>query len=178
MKKLLVLGFSGLACLLPACQPGKPAGNNAPPGNVEASGNVETPASNSGKSEATPEPDVLRNPVPAKFKSMTPPDLQEAALIAQGKKLYEDPAKGNCFNCHGEKGKGDGWLATEYYDPVVADLSKPAFQDAVTDQYIFWRLKEPLTSKAYHNSGMLGFPSGTNEEIWALVAYVRSLRSE
>ena len=122
--------------------------------------------------------EYLRNPVPSEFRSITPPDLTDADLIAKGKELYENPQTGNCINCHGPKGRGDGWLSSEYYDPPVADLTTTEFQNAVTDQYIYWRIKYPYTSRAYYESGMLGFPGGTTEQVWALVAYVRSLRGK
>ena len=160
MKKLMTLGLMAVACgmLAAACGGGKPAGNG---GKSDGGGGGD---------------DVARNPVPQNFKDMSPPDLSDADLIAQGKSLYEDPAKGNCIMCHGATGKADGPQAANYTDPAVSDLSAAAFQDAVTDQYIFWRIKEPVKSKADPNSGMLGFSSGTDEQIWAIVAYVRSLK--
>ncbi|MCB9893042.1 MAG: cytochrome c [Planctomycetes bacterium] len=128
----------------------------------------------SGKKEET-----LRMPVPAEFKDKKPPkDLTDADFIAKGKDLYHDATKANCIMCHGEGGKGDGPQAANYTDPKVADLTSAAFQDAVTDQYIFWRITDPNNSKAYPNSAMLGYPAGSEEDHWALVAYVRSLKGK
>jgi mono/diheme cytochrome c family protein len=123
--------------------------------------------------------DVMRLPVPEKFASMQPTtSLTDANFIKDGEKLFHDAGKGNCLMCHGELGKGDGLQAANYTDPKVADLTNPAFQDAVTDQYIFWRIKDVANSKAYQNSGMLGYPNGSDAEIWSLVAYVRSLKGK
>ena len=132
---------------------------------------------NSGK--AAKKDDVLRLPVPAEFKdNKSPTDLADADFIAKGKKLFHDPASANCIMCHGEGGKGDGPQAANYTDPKVADLTTASFQDAVTDQYIFWRITKPVESKAYQSSGMLGYPAGSEEDHWALVAYVRSLKAK
>lgn len=162
MKKLMILGLMAMSCamLAAACGGGKPSGNDGKKGGSGGGGD-----------------DVLRNPVPQQFQSKNAPDLTDANLIAQGKELYNDAAKGNCVSCHGDAGKGDGQLAVNYSDPKVADLTTAAFQDAVSDQYIFWRIKEPVASRAYPASGMLGFPSGTDEQIWSIVAYVRSLKA-
>lgn len=120
---------------------------------------------------------VKRLPVPDEFKSKNPPKaLTDPDLIAAGKKLFNDPNTANCVMCHGESGKGDGPQAANYKDPAVTDLTSAALQDEVTDQYIFWRIAKPNDSKAYPNSGMLGYPAGSEEDNWALTAYVRSLK--
>lgn len=160
MKKLMTLGLMAISCamLAAACGGGKPADNG---GNKAGGGGGD---------------DVLRNPVPQNFKDMSPPDLSDTDLIAQGEALYNDPAKGNCVMCHGKSGKADGPQAANYSDPAVSDLSAATFQDAVSDQYIFWRIKEPVKSKANPNSGMLGYSAGSDDQIWSMVAYVRSLK--
>lgn len=121
--------------------------------------------------------EVKRLEVPKAFADKKAPDLTDADLIAKGKKFYSDPTKANCAACHGEGGKGDGLLAPNYVDPAVTDLTTAEFHDAVTDQYIFWRIKEPVQSRAEPNSGMLGWPSAKDEDIWAVVAFVRSLKA-
>jgi mono/diheme cytochrome c family protein len=122
---------------------------------------------------------TLRLPVPTEYADKQPTTaLTDANFIKDGEKLFHDAGKGNCLMCHGELGKGDGLQAANYTDPKVADLTNPAFQDAVTDQYIFWRIKDVANSKAYPMSGMLGYPNGSDAEIWSLVAYVRSLKGK
>ena len=118
-----------------------------------------------------------RLPVPDEYKSKKPPkDLSDADLIAAGKKLYHDGNTANCVMCHGEGGKGDGPQSDNYKDPAVSDLTAASFQDEVSDEYIFWRIAKPNESKAYPNSGMLGYPAGSEEDNWAITAYVRSLK--
>jgi mono/diheme cytochrome c family protein len=141
-----------------ACGGGKPANENKP----------------KAKSD-----EVMRLPVPTEYADKQPTtSLTDTAFIEQGKVLFHDAGKGNCLMCHGDLGKGDGLQAPNYTDPKVADLTNTAFQDAVTDQYIFWRIKDVQASKAYISSGMLGYPNGTDAEIWSLVAYVRSLKGK
>ena len=143
---------------------------------IAACGGGGKPANEGNKAKKD---DTLRLPVPADYASKQPTtELTDVAFIDKGKTLFHDPGKGNCVMCHGLIGKGDGLNAPQYADPAVADLTNPAFQDAVTDQYIFWRLKDVANSKAYQNSGMLGYQNGTDEEIWSLVAYVRSLKGK
>jgi mono/diheme cytochrome c family protein len=122
--------------------------------------------------------DTLRLPVPDDFKAKSAPDLTDADLIAKGKEIYDNPSKGNCGSCHGDGGKADGVLAPTFQDPPVADLTSEAMHNAISDQYIFWRIKEPEKSKAVKTSGMLGYAQGSDEEIWAMVAYVRSLKGK
>ena len=162
MKKLMTLGLFVVssALLIAAC------------------GGGGKPAENSGEKGGAGTDDTMRLPVPDDFKSKTPPDLTDADLIEKGKALYLDPVKANCIMCHGEDGKGQTKMAEQYTDPAVADLTKAAMHDSVTDQYLFWRVKEPAKSKAYPNSAMLGFPAGSDEEIWSIVAYVRSLKGK
>lgn len=165
MGRVLLLGC--VLCLA-ACGGGtsnSPA-DNAPAGNTPAA----VPASKDG---------VERMPVPAEFAAMQPPrPLSDAGLIALGDELYHDAARANCVLCHGGGGKGDGFLAKSYEDPAVPDLTGAGMQDSVTDQYIYWRLAKPFESKVKDYSSMNGYPTGSEEELWALVAYVRSLKGK
>lgn len=120
---------------------------------------------------------VKRLEVPKEYAEKEAPDLTDSDRIKKGKELFNDMAKANCAMCHGEGGKGDGLQAPNYTDPAVGDLTTTDFQDAVTDQYIFWRIKDPVESKADPNSGMLGYPNGKDEDIWAIVAYIRSFKA-
>lgn len=135
-------------------------------------------SSNEGKPGAKKDTTV-RLPVPKTFADMKPTTaLDDAAFIKKGSDLFHDAAKANCLMCHGETGKGDGPMAANYTNPAVPDLTVAAFHDSVTDQYIYWRIKDVQGSKADKNSGMLGYQNGTPEEIWSLVAYVRSLKGK
>ena len=127
--------------------------------------------------EKPAEEGVKRLDVPEEYAKKEVPDLEDSDRIEKGRKLFNDMAKANCAMCHGEGGKGDGVQAANYTDPPVGDLTTAEFQGAVTDQYIFWRIKEPVESKADPNSGMLGYPNGKDDDIWDIVAFIRSVKA-
>ncbi|MCB9895301.1 MAG: c-type cytochrome [Planctomycetes bacterium] len=115
---------------------------------------------------------VKRSEVPEKFKEMEAPDLKDADRIAAGKKAYAS----SCAGCHGEAGKGDGKYAAKM-DPKPTDLTTAEFQDAVTDQYILWRIK--TGDEGYAGEGkskMKSKGSASDAELWELTAFVRSLK--
>lgn len=115
------------------------------------------------KSDAPPQPiEVGKEP------SLTP------ATLAGGKQLY---AKMQCFKCHGDLGKGDGPSAATLKDsweyPIkVRDFTTGVYLGGPTDRDLYLRF----------TTGMSGTPmpsfaeSLNDEERWALVHYVQSLR--
>ena len=102
-------------------------------------------------------------PVPAEYAGKTSPLGADAATA--GKDVYTT----NCESCHGVQGHGDG-PAGVVLDPQPKNL--PEFIPQVGDDYIFWRVStgKPGTSMAPWG-GIL-----TEEEIWQVVAYVRTLK--
>jgi mono/diheme cytochrome c family protein len=121
---------------------------------------------------------ILRKAVPPAYKDSKPPegfDLASADVIAAGKKTFESNPP-NCFNCHGMGGKGDGPLGAEA-NPKPTDLTSAEFQTGVTDAYIFWRVSKGQEGGP-STTIMTGFPGATDEEIWSVVAYVRSLKGK
>ena len=88
-----------------------------------------------------------------------------AELFAEASVLY----KKNCESCHGTAGKGDG-PATQFVKPAPHDITSPDVQSEMSDGGIFWKLtvgKKPMP------------PFGkklSEDERWALVHYVRSLK--
>jgi mono/diheme cytochrome c family protein len=99
----------------------------------------------------------LKNPVPS-----------SAASIAAGKASYTK----NCQFCHGEGGKGDGKLAPPNSHP--SDLTDAKWDHGSTDGEIFTVIKDGLPPP----SVMKGFkaPKLTDQQIWEVVDYVRSLK--
>ena len=83
--------------------------------------------------------------------------------------------KANCASCHGEGAAGDGSLGSGL-NPKPTDLTAAAFQDAVGDDYLFWRISEGNPDMMFGNtSGMRGFSSEIKEEDrWNLVKFIRS----
>lgn len=117
-----------------------------------------------------------------RFQKQTPqapipipqPPPQTPALIAKGRKLFEEAG---CLTCHGIEGKGDGPSASELKDSSghpsqPADLTRP--------------LKRGSTPKAIYQTlvtGLDGTPMPSyrdalsDDELWALVHYITSLSS-
>jgi len=106
----------------------------------------------------------------AKAKGMKNPLPADAAL-ALGKRVYE--TKGTCVSCHGAGGKGDGELAESLTPPPrdFCDTSGFGWQEARSDGEIFMAIGKGT------ELGMIAFEDMLEEdEIWALVSYVRSFK--
>jgi len=102
-------------------------------------------------------------PVPAEYAGAVSPLGADAATAGA------DVFKTNCEACHGPQGHGDG-PAGAALDPQPKNLSELAA--AVGDDYLYWRVntgKEGTSMVAW--KGIL-----TDEQIWQVVAYVRTLK--
>jgi cbb3-type cytochrome c oxidase subunit III len=92
---------------------------------------------------------------------------------ANGKKLYLT----YCFTCHGREGKGDGYAAS--VQPVKPrDLTNNAVLSTRTDEQLFQAISEGSS----HFRGPMVMPawwqSLTEQQLWDLVAYVRTLHQK
>ncbi len=77
---------------------------------------------------------------------------------------------GSCATCHGPDGRAPRQLGLSMYPPVPG-LGSPQVQE-YTDAELFWIIKHGV-----RHSGMPGFGRiHSDEDIWHLVHYVRSLR--
>lgn len=75
-----------------------------------------------------------------------------------------------CIRCHGVDGKGDGQMK---FTPPVADLTSPAVQGKL-DARLFKSVHDGKT-----NTAMGAWrESLTDDEIWDVLAYVRTLTPE
>jgi mono/diheme cytochrome c family protein len=108
----------------------------------------------------------------------------DAESLTRGKKLYLDPKKGQCVNCHGPEGRGDGW-EIEHRPPSEridswgnetrpADLTLGVFRGGGRPIDLFRRFHAGV------KGGIMPAQSITlsDEEIWDLVNYVRALAYE
>ncbi|HXE75829.1 MAG TPA: cytochrome c [Candidatus Xenobia bacterium] len=76
----------------------------------------------------------------------------------------------SCANCHGKDGRTPSQLGLSMYPPTPG-LGSPDVQ-AYTDAELFWVIKHGV-----RHSGMPGFGRiYSDDDLWRLVHYVRSLR--
>jgi len=91
------------------------------------------------------------------------------SVIAGGKKLFG----AKCQRCHGPLGKGDG-PDGEADDPADMDLTVAARAARNTDGTVFYKIwNGRATPKMPAQSEDM-----TKEQVWAIVAYVQTLRSK
>jgi mono/diheme cytochrome c family protein len=94
-----------------------------------------------------------------------PPPMTPAS-VSVGEMIYH----GECQNCHGLDGRTPTALGKSMY-PRSPSLASPQSQ-AWSDAELFWIIKHGI-----RHSGMPGFArSESDEQIWRLVHYIRSLR--
>ena len=101
--------------------------------------------------------------IPAEFVGKTNPFGADAETA--GAEVF----KNNCEACHGPQGHGDG-PAGAALDPKPRNLAMLA--PTVGDDYIYWRIntgKEGTSMVAW--KGVL-----TEEQIWQVVSFIRSLK--
>jgi mono/diheme cytochrome c family protein len=90
--------------------------------------------------------------------------------VEAGAKLY----KTNCGSCHGAKGDGNSPVG-KALNPKASDLTDGSVMSKLGDDYLYWRIAEGGSGDPF-NSAMAGFGGDlSEEEIWQLVAYIRSL---
>jgi len=102
-------------------------------------------------------------PVPPEYAGQTNPLGADAAT--EGTSVF----KINCEACHGPQGHGDG-PAGATLDPQPKNLA--VLQAAAGDDYLYWRIntgREGTSMVAW--KGVL-----TDEQIWQLVAFIRTLK--
>lgn len=107
--------------------------------------------------------------VPAPYAGLTNPYADDPVALRVGREIYD----GRCARCHGDDGSGEGplWFSLQ---PEPAEFDEVPFE-AIGDDYLFWRISEGGELAPFH-SQMPDFKEQLSEqERWALVAYVRCL---
>jgi mono/diheme cytochrome c family protein len=120
------------------------------------------------------------------------------ASIARGKELFNDAATGNCFSCHGEYGRGDGY-AVYVTDPETGKLvldKKDDWGDNILPrnipQGIFRGGRRPIDIYRRVYAGINGTPMPalgeskkadgsplvSTDELWSIVHYVGYLSEQ
>ncbi len=110
--------------------------------------------------------DMLKEKLGDKYDEVVPEATAEQ--LALGKEAYKA-----CSSCHGDTGKGDG-LAAAALPQKPADFTDPAHSAYYSDQGRLYIIKNGV-----EGTPMVGWKDIlSEEEILAVYAYVRSLRSE
>jgi len=93
-----------------------------------------------------------------------------------------DPERGKawflfgCMACHGEMGKGDG-PASKSFNPLPRNLTDAQYMQGLTDDYLFNVIKSG--GGAFQKPNMPGWSHLLkDEEIWNLIAYIRTLSNK
>lgn len=107
---------------------------------------------------------------PSNILKLTNPLEATPENIAAGEMLYKKGAKPlACAQCHGRRGKGDGTMARGM-NPKPRDFSCQAMMKDIPDGQLFWIIKN-----GSKGTGMMGFKSLKDNQIWQLVSYLKKL---
>ena len=124
-------------------------------------GKDETPqGSSAGQTLDRPTP-------PAEYASKKSPGMGSGD-VDKGKRLYQV----NCASCHGDKGMGDGPSAA-MLDPKPQPLATNELN--LSDAYLFWRISEGGLIEAFKSAMPAWKSILTEDEIWQMIAYIRSM---
>lgn len=106
--------------------------------------------------------------IPDAYKGKQNPITFTQINITQGAKLYIE----NCANCHGNKGRGNGPIASTLYPPP-ADLYSLLRTHIAKDDYLFWAISE---GGIQFKTKMPAFKESLSEiERWKIIQYLRQL---
>lgn len=104
--------------------------------------------------------------IPSGAEQIRSPIEPTPAVLKQGASIFES----RCRLCHGPEGKGNGPLS----DPAhpAADLTAGARADLAPDGVLFYRVWNGRRPMPAFKSEL------TREEVWAVVAFVKTLRAK
>ena len=115
-----------------------------------------------------PQPRLIGKAPEAIYERANPLAANRKNLKA-GRNIYLDLSVPACAVCHGEKGAGDGPLAGQF-DPRPRNFACAKTIEGIPDGQLFWIIKNGSPGSAMPPFGYL-----TDDEIWQLVLYLRSL---
>ena len=118
--------------------------------------------------EACPQPRFTGQAPEALYARVNPLEANRRNRRA-GKELYEDLADPGCSICHGKKGDGKGQLAQQF-DPPPRNFACAQTVNGIPDGQLHWIIQNGSPGTA-----MPPYDYLTEEEIWQLVIYLRSL---
>ena len=117
-----------------------------------------------------------------RFTGKAPPDIyaqtsplaKDPNAAEQGAALYRGrPPAVACVTCHGEKGDGKGKLSSQF-NPPPRNFTCTDTINGIPDGQLFWIIRNgsPGTAMPPVNAIAKGT---TDEQVWQLVAYLRTL---
>ncbi len=172
----LTIGQQGVAdviAYLKATFKGLPAGAAAV--SAAATRTMPTKAAATATSSSGGRSDVCVQPrktvkAPDSFLVMTNPLAASAEVLQAGKTLFQKSAKpAACAMCHGEKGDGKGMMGAALVPPP-RNFTCNAMMKDIPDGQLFWIIK-----KGSPGTGMMSFSGLSDEKVWQLIHYIRSL---
>ena len=106
---------------------------------------------------------------PAELRNRVNPLEMNRGNRKAGREIYEEISNPACTVCHGDKGEGDGQLAQQF-DPRPRNFACTETIDGIPDGQLYWIIKNGSPGTA-----MPSFDYLSDDEIWQLVVYLRSL---
>jgi len=126
-------------------------------------------SSGGGQSDACVQPRKTAK-APDSFLAMTNPLSASAEVLQAGKTLFQKSAKpAACAMCHGEKGDGKGMMGAALA-PSPRNFTCNAMMKDIPDGQLFWIIK-----KGSPGTGMMSFSGLSDDKVWQLIHYIRSL---
>ena len=125
--------------------------------------------SGGGPTGVCPQPRKTIN-APQEFLTKTNPLPSSDTTIQAGKTLFLQTAQPvACAMCHGDKGNGQGFMGAALIPPPRNFTCDTTMKD-IPDGQLFWIIKNGSPG-----TGMMSFAGLPDDQVWQLIAYVRSL---
>jgi len=107
---------------------------------------------------------------PTEYLARNNPVAVAPDTLAAGERLFSGKSQAlPCAYCHGVKGDGKGYLATQY-EPRPRNFACKETITGVPDGQLFWIIRYGSPDTAMPPSKNL-----TDEQVWQLIHYVRTL---
>lgn len=100
-----------------------------------------------------------------------PPALAEASQQAAGRQLFAQL----CASCHGGLAEGRSPRA-DFFQPPAPDFRQPRYR-SLDPAYLYWRIETGKNAEPFRSRGSVmpaWGPNLTEQQLWQLVAYLRS----
>lgn len=107
---------------------------------------------------------------PAEYLAKTNPVPASTPTVQAGKKLFQETATPlACMNCHGTAGDGRGAMGAAF-QPPPRNFTCGETMKGLSDGQLFWVIKNGSPG-----TGMMPFGILSDDDVWKLIHYIRSL---